>query len=81
MESLRQGCYAKQGWVQDSMWTRMLRRRGSRLLARVLTAPLLLCPCRPYYHFSQYLHQDPAYNSILVWKDDKDPLGVRIPGT
>lgn len=29
----------------------------------------------------QYLHQMPAYNSILVWKDDKDPMGVRIPGT
>lgn len=31
--------------------------------------------------YPQYLHQEAAYNSILVWKDDKDPLGERIPGT
>lgn len=33
----------------------------------------------PFY--LQYLHQESSYNSILVWKDDKDPMGVRIPGT
>ena len=29
----------------------------------------------------QYLHQEHSYNSILVWKNESDPLGVRIPGT
>ncbi|PSC73894.1 Serine threonine-kinase 2 19 [Micractinium conductrix] len=31
--------------------------------------------------YPQYLHQEHSYNSILVWKNESDPLGVRIPGT
>ncbi|KAL4428069.1 hypothetical protein ABPG75_002158 [Micractinium tetrahymenae] len=31
--------------------------------------------------YPQYLHQIPSYNSILVWKDETDPLGDRIAGT
>lgn len=31
--------------------------------------------------YPQHLHQLPSYNSILVWKDENDPLGERIAGT
>ena len=31
--------------------------------------------------YPQYLHQEHSYNSILVWPNDTDPLGVRIPAT
>lgn len=62
------------------MSARMLLRHCDRpLSANCITAAA--CPSCPSVTISQYLHQDTAYNSILVWKDDKDPLGVRIPGT
>jgi hypothetical protein len=31
--------------------------------------------------YPQYLHQEHSYNSILVWRNASDPLGVRVPGT
>lgn len=52
---------------------------GAVLSAHV-SAPIP-CALPPSCHLLQYLHQEASYNSILVWKDDKDPLGVRIPGT
>lgn len=29
----------------------------------------------------QFLHHEHSYNSYLVWKDNKDPLGQLVPGT